>query len=91
MAVSSKGGISAQLSSTEHGALLGKIEELQALLRQQRGAEQVEEVHPLDEDEEAKSDSFPNAISDEEEGIPEGRTTRVVAERVVRISLYFGF
>ncbi|KAK3249264.1 hypothetical protein CYMTET_41302 [Cymbomonas tetramitiformis] len=38
-AVSGKGGISAQLSSTEYGALLNKINELQDLLRQQHGAD----------------------------------------------------
>ncbi|KAK3250992.1 hypothetical protein CYMTET_39658 [Cymbomonas tetramitiformis] len=38
-AVSGKSGISAQLSSTEYGALLDKINELQALLRQQRGTD----------------------------------------------------
>ncbi|KAK3245672.1 hypothetical protein CYMTET_44774 [Cymbomonas tetramitiformis] len=38
-AVSSKGGISAQFSSTEYGALLDKIKELQDLLQQQRGAD----------------------------------------------------
>ncbi|KAK3246642.1 hypothetical protein CYMTET_43829 [Cymbomonas tetramitiformis] len=38
-AVSGKSGISAQLSSTEYGALLDKINELQDLLRRQRGAD----------------------------------------------------
>ncbi|KAK3269463.1 hypothetical protein CYMTET_22096 [Cymbomonas tetramitiformis] len=38
-AVSGKSGISAQLSSTEYGALLNKINELQDLLRQQRGTD----------------------------------------------------
>ncbi|KAK3271562.1 hypothetical protein CYMTET_20101 [Cymbomonas tetramitiformis] len=38
-AVWGKSGISAQLSSTEYGALLDKINELQALLRQQRGTD----------------------------------------------------
>ncbi|KAK3278058.1 hypothetical protein CYMTET_13978 [Cymbomonas tetramitiformis] len=37
--VSGKSGISAQLSSTEYGALLNKINELQDLLRQQRGTD----------------------------------------------------
>ncbi|KAK3239090.1 hypothetical protein CYMTET_50951 [Cymbomonas tetramitiformis] len=38
-AVSGKDGVSAQLSSSEYGALLSKINELQDLLRQQRGTD----------------------------------------------------